>query len=62
MGWIAFGFGFAIFLELIFGVLKNNEPAPKREVSRTQISLPWYGWGLAGLATWGILRKNKRRK
>ncbi len=62
MAWIVFGFGFALFLELIFGVLSNYKFEEKKEVSRTQISLPWYGWGLAGLATWGILRKNKRRK
>ena len=59
MGWIVFGFVTAILFEVFIRVISGYEPAERRETVKTQLSLPWYGWGLLG---YGLLKKNKRRR
>lgn len=58
MGWILVGFIFAVGIETILRVLSNYGPPEREKVSKTQISLPWYGWSLLGYAA---LKKKKRR-
>lgn len=58
MGWIVFGFVFAIFLEKCFTVFINYEKPEQKEQTKVQVSLPWYGWGLLGYAT---LKSHKRK-
>ncbi len=59
MFWIFAGFLLVVVVETVIRVSSNYEPERRREPARTQISLPWYGWGLLG---YSVLKKNKRRK
>lgn len=59
MGWILFGFLTVVVIESFIRVLQNYEPEGKREVRKTQVSLPWFGWGLVG---YSVLKGKKRRK
>ena len=58
MSWIFGGFLTVIFIETLIRVLSGYERQPKRETKKTQVTLPLYGWGLLGLLTWGVFRKD----
>ena len=59
MSWIFGGFLTAIAIETLIRVLGNYEREPQKEQPKMQVSFPWYGWGLLGLLTWGVFRKDK---
>jgi hypothetical protein len=58
MGWIFWGFLFAVFIETFIRVCRDYTPEEKTRQTKTQISLPWYGWGIVG---YGLTKKNKAK-
>ena len=59
MAWLFGGFIMAIVLETVIRVLSNYESEPHKEQKKVQVSVPWYGWSLAGLITYGIFKNDK---
>lgn len=61
MAWFIGGFVLVVAVESLIRVLSNYEPESRERTRKVQVSMPWWGWGLAGLATWGSLKKDKRK-
>ena len=59
MAWIFAGFLTAICIEMLIRVLSTHQRPLDKETHKTQVSFPWYGWGLLGLLTWGVFKKDK---
>jgi len=59
MGYIIGGFILVVLIETLIRVLSTHERIPKKKQGKVQVSLPWYGWSLAGLITYGIFRKKQ---
>ncbi len=62
MWYVFVGFMLVVVVETLIRLLKGYEPEERRQPKHVEVSSPWYAWGLLGLFTFGLLRRNKKRK
>ena len=58
MGWFIFGLLSAFGVETFIRICSNYERVEKPPQKRVQVSMPWYGWGLAA---YSATRKRSRK-